>query len=98
MARTNIDRIKYYTRNYEICFWLSNCSLSALTAAQVKENNPNFSDLSDPNRPEKLGEQMSLLYDDQWTDATEALADLKLDDDAVVKMLLDILIVRYIVI
>ena len=70
-----------------------NSSLSALTAAQVKENNPNFSDLSDPNRPEKLGEQMSLLYDDQWTDATEALADLKLDDDAVVKTLLDILIV-----
>ena len=69
-------------------------SLSAITAAQVKENNPNFSDLSDPNRPEKLGEQMSLLYDDQWTDATEALADLKLDDDAVVKTLLDILIVR----
>ena len=67
--------------------------MSALTAAQVKENNPNFSDLSDPNRPEKLGEQMSLLYDDQWTDATEALADLKLDDDAVVKTLLDILIV-----
>lgn len=69
--------------------------LSSLTAAQVMANNPTITDLSDPNRPEKLGEQMSLLYDDQWTDATESLADLKLDDDAVVRTLLDVLIAVY---
>ena len=69
------------------------CRLSEITAAKVMANNPTIADLSDPNRPEKLGEQMSMLYDEQWTDATEALADLKLDDDAVVKTLLDILIV-----
>ena len=56
-------------------------------------NNPTITDLSDPNRPEKLGEQMSLLYDDQWTDATEALAELQLDEDAVTRTLLEMLIV-----
>jgi hypothetical protein len=29
--------------------------------------------LSDPNRPTKLGEVYSELYDNQWTDAFEAL-------------------------
>lgn len=69
--------------------------LSSITASQVIANNPTITDLSDPNRPEKLGEQMSLVYDDQWTDATEALADLKFDDNAVVKTLLDLLIAIY---
>jgi len=30
-------------------------------------------DLSDSNRPSKLGEQLSDLYDNEWTDAFECL-------------------------
>lgn len=36
-------------------------------------DNPNIADLSDENRPTKLGEMYSELYDNEWTDAIEGL-------------------------
>lgn len=69
--------------------------LSAQTAAHVLDNNPNVSDLSDPNRPQKLGEQLAQVYDDQWTDATEALEKLDKNEEEILKILLDLLIIIY---
>lgn len=69
--------------------------LSSQTAAQVLDNNPNVSDLSDPNRPQKLGELFAQIYDDQWTDATEALEKLEKNEEDILKTLLDILEVVY---
>lgn len=40
-------------------------------------NNPNIADLSDPNRPTKLAEKYSELYDNEWTEAFEAMTKLK---------------------
>lgn len=34
-------------------------------------DNPNIADLSDENRPTKLSEKYSELYDNEWTDAYE---------------------------
>ena len=34
-------------------------------------DNPNITDLSDENRPTKLSEKFSELYDNEWTDAFE---------------------------
>ena len=62
--------------------------LSKLTSDKLTADNPNIADLSDPNRPTKLVEMMSELYDNQWTDAFEALQTLKNDDKLVVKILL----------
>jgi len=67
--------------------------LSSATAAKVLDNNPNIADLSDPNRPQKLGEQMTQLYDDEWTDASENLEKLELEEENMLKILLDLLVV-----
>jgi hypothetical protein len=67
--------------------------LSTQTAAHVLDNNPNVSDLSDPNRPQKLGEHLSQIYDDQWTDATEGLEKLGKNEEDILQTLLDILVV-----
>ncbi|XP_052792502.1 putative leucine-rich repeat-containing protein DDB_G0290503 isoform X2 [Mya arenaria] len=47
--------------------------LSKLAGEKLTKDNPNITDLSDPNRPTKLGEIYSELYDNQWTDAFEGL-------------------------
>ncbi|XP_052793229.1 uncharacterized protein LOC128227067 [Mya arenaria] len=47
--------------------------LSRLVSAQLTNNNPNIVDLSDNNRPTKLAEQYSELYDNAWTECYECL-------------------------
>ncbi|XP_052794368.1 uncharacterized protein LOC128227668 [Mya arenaria] len=47
--------------------------LSKLAGEKLTKDNPNITDLSDPNRPTKLGEIYSELYDNEWTDAYEGL-------------------------
>lgn len=38
---------------------------------KLSDNNPDIADLSDENRPTKIGEKYQELYDNQWTDAFE---------------------------
>lgn len=40
---------------------------------KLTDNNPNVADLSDTNRPTRLAERYTELYDNQWTDAFEAI-------------------------
>jgi len=47
--------------------------LSKVAGDKLRENNPNIADLSDQNRPTKLAEMFSELYDNVWTDAFEIL-------------------------
>ena len=61
------------------------CRLSEVAGARLKNNNPAIADLSDQNRPSKLAEQFSELYDNEWTDTAEELKgiirkDLKEED------------------
>lgn len=44
--------------------------------AKIKQNNPHFTDLSDNNRPTKIAERYSQMYDNLWTDAHEELTTL----------------------
>jgi hypothetical protein len=44
-----------------------------MAGANLTDNNPAIADLSDPYRATKLAEQFSELYDNLWTDASEAL-------------------------
>ena len=57
--------------------------LSAVVAAELTNNNPNIADLSDDNRPTKLSDRFSELYDNEWTEAfialEETLKDLDMD-------------------
>ncbi|KAK3607096.1 hypothetical protein CHS0354_026303 [Potamilus streckersoni] len=42
---------------------------------RLADDNPNITDLSDQNRPDKLAEQFSELYTNQWTDCYQVLID-----------------------
>ncbi|XP_076117503.1 uncharacterized protein LOC143085169 isoform X9 [Mytilus galloprovincialis] len=54
--------------------------LSEMMGVKLRENNPAITDLNDPNRPMKLGEQFNELYENEWTEAFLELQDLKTDD------------------
>lgn len=63
--------------------------LSKLTGDKLNTDNPNIADLSDPNRPTKIAEMISELYDNEWTNAFEALQTRKVDDKEIVNILLE---------
>ncbi|XP_056012096.1 uncharacterized protein LOC125681059 isoform X2 [Ostrea edulis] len=65
--------------------------LSTIAGDKLRVNNPRIADLSDENRPIKLGEKFSELYDNEWTDAYESLEDVGVDEEKIIKELLDIL-------
>jgi len=66
--------------------------LSKMASAKLRDNNPNIADLSDMNRPQKLAEQFSELYDNEWTDAYTMMEN-KLDNRQIIVVLLDIVMV-----
>lgn len=47
--------------------------LSRVADVHLSDNNPDISDLSDSDRPQKLNEKISDLYDKEWADAIEIL-------------------------
>jgi len=60
-------------------------------SAKLTDNNPNIADLSDLNRPTKLAEQLSELYDNTWTDLFENLTEQnELDDQKAVEAILEL--------
>ncbi|XP_052794309.1 uncharacterized protein LOC128227634 isoform X2 [Mya arenaria] len=64
--------------------------LSKLMGEKLTDKNPNIADLSDKNRPTKLAERYSELYDSQWTDAFDCLNNWH-DEATTIKHLSDIL-------
>ncbi|KAH3881000.1 uncharacterized protein LOC127878909 [Dreissena polymorpha] len=61
--------------------------LSKVVGDKLVQDNPNISDLSDKNRPTKLGEMYAELYDNEWTDAIEGLQDAGHDEKEAVHTL-----------
>lgn len=55
------------------------------------EDNPFVTDLGDRNRPQKLAEKFNSLYDNYWTDASEALSAKKKDEKSICVDLLKVL-------
>ncbi|KAJ8298054.1 hypothetical protein KUTeg_024585 [Tegillarca granosa] len=47
--------------------------ISASAGTKLTDDNPMIANLSDPNRPTKLAEKYSELYDNEWTNAYETL-------------------------
>ncbi|XP_052796656.1 myosin-11-like isoform X1 [Mya arenaria] len=68
--------------------------LSAAMSAKLTDNNPDIADLSDSNRPTKLAEFYSELYDNEWTNAFEVIKN-KHSEDETIRMLLDVLVNVY---
>ena len=67
--------------------------LSEQISLKLADNNPNIADLSDVNRPTNLAEKISLLYDDEWTEAFDALQEIPefQDEETAIKQLLEML-------
>lgn len=42
--------------------------LSKVAGSRLTEGNPSITNLGDPNRPMKIAEMYSELYDNEWTD------------------------------
>ena len=62
---------EHYQRGIAVmCTYLLTCRISEIAGARLKSNNPAIADLNDQNRPSKLAEKFSELYDSEWTDAT----------------------------
>ena len=71
------------------------CLSSKEASERLRKDNPNLTDLSDANRPTKLAEKHSELYDNEWTDAFEELQKkCRLDNREAVKCLLEIMTVN----
>eukprot|EP00105_Crassostrea_gigas_P020165 XP_011438886.1 PREDICTED: uncharacterized protein LOC105336327 [Crassostrea gigas] len=62
-----------------------------ISAHRPQDQNPEITDLSDPNRPLKLAEKVSELYDNEWTNAMENLENLDIQEDKGIKILLKII-------
>ncbi|KAL4229671.1 hypothetical protein ACF0H5_010059 [Mactra antiquata] len=69
--------------------------LSKVMSDLVTNNNPNITDLSDQNRPLKVGERYRELYDNEWTDAYEDLWLQNTTERGIINTLLNILINCY---
>jgi hypothetical protein len=67
--------------------------LSTLASSRLRDNNPNITDLSDQNRPTKIAEKMAELYDNQWTDAFDALEQTDKNEREIISLLLESLMV-----
>ena len=78
--------------------WFSSffCRLSEIAGARLKYNNPGITDLSDDNRPNKLSEKFSELYDNEWTEAFEELGRGGIGEVEIIERLLGLLeVMRY---
>uniref|UniRef100_A0A8W8KVZ5 Mitochondria-eating protein C-terminal domain-containing protein n=1 Tax=Magallana gigas TaxID=29159 RepID=A0A8W8KVZ5_MAGGI len=62
-----------------------------ISAQRPQDQNPEITDLSDPNRPLKLAEKVSELYDNEWTNAMENLENIDIQEDKGIKILLKII-------
>ena len=65
--------------------------LSAAAANRLRDQNPGITDLSDPNRPLKLAEKVSELYDNEWTNAIENLEAIDVSEEKGIRILLKII-------
>lgn len=65
--------------------------LSSFASKQLTEGNAAFTDLSDKNRPTKIGERFGLIFDDEWSEAFEELKDGGMEDQSVISKLLQII-------
>lgn len=73
----------------------NNFRLSSFASKQLTTNNPNIADLSDRNRPTKLGEKFEQLYDNEWSEAFEYLKGIPMEEDQILQTLVDISRVNY---
>lgn len=65
--------------------------LSSVAGERLRFNNPAIADLSDENRPNKLAEKFSELYDNEWTEFYEKLEGLESTEEEKIGQIVQIL-------
>ncbi|CAG2229835.1 unnamed protein product [Mytilus edulis] len=88
-SEENIKQLKMRLKEREA--ELSNLRLSKEMGYKLSENNAGIADLSDPNRSTKLAEKYNNLYDNDWTDALESLTKSHVEQEAGVRILLEMM-------
>ncbi|XP_060585554.1 uncharacterized protein LOC132741416 [Ruditapes philippinarum] len=68
---------------------------SKLASFRMRQNNPDIADLSDPNRPTKIAERFSELYDNEWTEAFEELSKRSRKESEAIEILLTVVTEAY---
>lgn len=67
--------------------------LSKIASDKLTDGNPNFANLSDKNRPTKIGEKFGQMYDDEWSEAFDEIKRTSKKEDAeVYEILLNIVL------
>ncbi|XP_061184845.1 uncharacterized protein LOC133192856 [Saccostrea echinata] len=69
--------------------------LSEVAGCKLTSNNPAITDLSDENRPFKLAEKFSQLYDDEWTDSLEEITSIGIDEETSISFLLNVVMTAF---
>ncbi|XP_053389736.1 uncharacterized protein LOC128552714 [Mercenaria mercenaria] len=90
-CRKHIDQLKETNKQLEEEKMTLLTRLSKFAGANLTDNNPNIADLSDPNRPTKLAEEYSELYDNEWTNAYECLQKSKKSEEDIQTILTNII-------
>ena len=81
---------KYQIRKVKIIILFR---LSTIAGSKLTHNNPGIADLLDKNRPQKLGEYFSELYDNEWTEAVSGLTEGH-GEEVAIQLLRDVLKVK----
>ncbi|XP_060552374.1 optineurin-like [Ruditapes philippinarum] len=86
-----IEKVKQEKRKFEDEVTETKKRLSKVMGNKLTANNPGIADLSDQNRPTKLAEKYSELYDNEWTDAYEVFEKSSPNEKDAIKTLLNLL-------
>ena len=86
----NMTENRWKIQNSGVIFFLFG-RLSEIAGSRLKFNNPGITDLSDDNRPNKLAEKFSELYDNEWTEAFEDLGCGGIGEVEIIERLLGLL-------
>ncbi|XP_062613096.1 uncharacterized protein LOC134274867 [Saccostrea cucullata] len=96
ISKEEYDRLHKRIKQQEMQIEELTTRLSSFASKQLLAGNPNMADLSDKNRPTKIGEKLGSLYDEEWSDAYDAFhTQLKYNEEDCLRVLLRILRYAY---
>lgn len=72
LSKEEHDRLQRKIKQQEMQIEELTTRLSSFASKQLLAGNPNMADLSDKNRPTKIGEKFGLLFDEEWSEAFES--------------------------
>jgi hypothetical protein len=67
-----------------LCFSIR---LSSFASKQLTEGNAAFADLSDKNRPTKIGEKFGQIYDNEWSEVFDELSESGFSEEDIISKL-----------